>query len=48
MQIEKAVKQQPILYLSEDGLDSVEVHELDGTCDCSYCNKQIRLIVTEQ
>jgi hypothetical protein len=48
MQVETVVKKDPILYLSQDSLDSVEVHELDGNCNCMYCKQRIRLIVTEQ
>jgi hypothetical protein len=48
MQTETVVKEHPILYLSEDGVDSIEVHELEGDCNCKYCKDQIRLIVTEQ
>ena len=48
MNTQIVVKKDPILYLSEDSLDSVEVHELDGDCDCRYCKKQARRIVLEQ
>jgi hypothetical protein len=38
----------PILFLAEDGVDSIEVHNLEGICNCKYCKNQIRLIVIEQ